>query len=427
MPTLLLALATCLALDDPEVDLYAGIRWTAAITLGFTLTIGLIPKVLDGKITQIGLEDYPLRFWVYVAVALGGLGLFYYFLRKWGKQSRKFLYCCTIGLTFVICIYANFFIATGKDNGESGAWYKPIAVEGASHLTLDHSQFSRLDVYNGMDNLGMFWKWPTIQAFQSMVPASVMDFYKSVGVPRDVASRPELRFIGLRALLSVKYLVQQNPGDTLNSPGWVFDSYQNGLKVWRNTNFIPMGFTYTNYVTQSEYNASTNKDLLLVKAILLSQKQIEQYGSLLSPIGMTGVYTTEESALAADAAARRTYTCSTFTTDNQGFAASITLPKKNLVFFSVPYDSGWSATVDGKPAKIERVNVGFMAVACDAGTSSIRFTYRTPGLDTGVRIAAASAALLTLYLLFVYRRVLLRRFGTPKNDRRMTPHDPLRP
>ena len=257
-------------------------------------------------------------------------------------------------------------------------------------------------VFNGMDNLPMFWNWPTIQAFQSVVPTSIMDFYKSIGVQRDVASRPGLSYIGLRALLSVKYLVIQNAGDTIESPGWVYDSYQDGMRVYRNTNFIPMGFTYTSYITNGEYNAVSNKDLLLVKAILLGKTQIKKYGNLLKPLSLAEVYKTTDDQLAADAAARRTHTCSSFKTDNQGFTASITLPKTNLVFFSVPYDSGWSATINGKPAEIEKVNVGFMAVKCAAGTSSIRFTYTTPGFKTGKIVTGVSAGVLAGYLYVSY-------------------------
>lgn len=411
MPTLLMSLATCMALEDPEIDYSAGLKWTFVITLAFALAIGLIPKMTNNKITQIGLEDYPLRFWVYVAIVLVGLVLLAVFMHRYGKNSTAFLYRATIVLTVTICIYANFFIATGKENGEDGAWYKSVAVEGAGKLTLDHSQFSRIDVYNGMDNLGMFWNWPTIQAFQSVVPVSIMNFYQSVGVQRDVASRPELQYIGLRALLSVKYLVQQYAGDTFISPGWVFDSYQNGMKVWRNTNFIPMGFTYTSYITNSEYQASQNKDLLLLKGILLNNTQIQKYSSLLTPLPLSAVYSTSEDQLAADSTARRTYTCSSFTTDNKGFSASITLPQDNLVFFSVPYDSGWRATVNGKPATIEKVNVGFMAVKCNSGTSSIRFQYTTPGLATGQAVTGASVVILIAYLLFLH-------YGLPRMKER---------
>ena len=61
--------------------------------------------------------------------------------------------------------------------------------------------------------------------------------------------------------------------------------------------------------------------------------------------------------------------CSDFTYDSYGFTAHYTSDKERLVFFSVPYESGWTATVNGEPVDIENVNIGFMAVKVPAGTS----------------------------------------------------------
>ena len=57
-----------------------------------------------------------------------------------------------------------------------------------------------------MDNQAMFWQMPTIQAFHSIVPGSIMEFYPSIGVTRDVGSRPETDVYGLRALTSTRWL-----------------------------------------------------------------------------------------------------------------------------------------------------------------------------------------------------------------------------
>ena len=45
---------------------------------------------------------------------------------------------------------------------------------------------------------------------------------------------------------------------------------------------------------------------------------------------------------------RRASACSVFQMTNSGFHAEITLDVPNLVFFSVPYDDGFTATVNGK-------------------------------------------------------------------------------
>ena len=68
-----------------------------------------------------------------------------------------------------------------------------------------------------------------------------------------------------------------------------------------------------------------------------------------------------------DCADRRASACSVFQMTNSGFHAEITLDTANLVFFSVPYDDGFTATVNGHEADILRVDEGLMAVLCPAG------------------------------------------------------------
>ena len=87
--------------------------------------------------------------------------------------------------------------------------------------------------------------------------------------------------------------------------------------------------------------------------------------------------------------------------ENSKFTAKIkTGNTGELVFFSIPYEDGWSATVNGQPADVEKVNVGFMAVAVPANTeSTIVFTYNTPGLMVGTIITAVGVIILAVYLI----------------------------
>ncbi len=56
------------------------------------------------------------------------------------------------------------------------------------------------------------------------------------------------------------------------------------------------------------------------------------------------------------------------------------------MFFSVPYDKGWSATVNNNSVEIIKANNGFMAVPIPEGGSIIRFDYKTPGATMGIVI-----------------------------------------
>ena len=70
----------------------------------------------------------------------------------------------------------------------------------------------------------------------------------------------------------------------------------------------------------------------------------------------------------------------------------------------MPYDDGVTATVNGQPARIERVDGGLMAVAAPAGENEIVFTYHTPGLAQSAAVAAGCTLVWAVYLFVSHRR-----------------------
>ena len=162
-----------------------------------------------------------------------------------------------------------------------------------------------------------------------------------------------------------------------------------------------MGFSYDFYITQEQYESlsESTRESVLLHCLVLSDEQIETYGDLLSP--MTNIYSLswDENQYKTDCKDRARTSCSSFAYTTSGFTAVSSGDKERLVFFSVPYESGWSATVNGEPVQVEQVSVGFMAVKVPAGESTIVFTYETPGLKIGAFISLISVLLLALYLL----------------------------
>ena len=84
--------------------------------------------------------------------------------------------------------------------------------------------------------------------------------------------------------------------------------------------------------------------------------------------------------------------------DNWGLTADIQLENSGLVFFPVPYDAGFSATVNGEEAPVLKVSGGMMAVPAQAGDNSIRLEYHTEGLNVSLALAAVSAVAFAGYL-----------------------------
>lgn len=438
MMELMWVFGTVSALEDTECDFDRGFRWTFGFTLGIAAGIGLMPSSIDkeaGKI-EFGLSKYPERFWTYVAIAFASLLLLYLLLPTLRSNYKSFLRKATAGVMAVAALYSLYFIGLGKTQSyDTHNFVIPYCLNGGADLNLpddpDDQSFYRSDFYDAMDNVPMYWQMPTIQAFHSIVPGSVMDFYDMIGVERGVGSRPGTSHYAIRGLLSVKYLFEYyNYGngkfttdDSTLMPGYTFYETQNGFDVYVNDAYIPMGFTYDYCISESELEdvSQTRRELIMLKALVVPDEIYESVCTILEPY--TDVYeysyTYDNYLLLCDE--RRQTTCSTFETDGDGFTAAITLDRENYVFFSVPREDGWAAQVDGQPAEIVTANVGFMAVKVPAGTHTITFTYQTPGLSTGILISIIALLLLLAYLMITHpldRRYAARK---PKSEPVLAP------
>jgi hypothetical protein len=418
MLTLMMSLATVAALQYSDVDWRRAVHWTLGITLGIALPIGLMPRSSNdssGQRTVYGLEDYPTRFWAYVAIALLSLALLVIIFQYYKRDRKKFLRLCTLGITLISVIYASYFIALGKtQSDDTHHWIIPYALNKGEDIDLpDSSRFSRIDVYDGMDNQAIFWQMPTIQAFHSIVPGSVMQFYPTIGVQRDVGSRPDVSVYGLRGLTSCRWLFDpESTGKSFTDsngitamPGWSYYATQNGCRIYQNDYFIPMGFSYDSYITRTEYDtfSESERHLLLLKAVVVEDSDVAKCSGILKHLNTDGQQYTQQ-AYFKDCLARRATSCSSFQYDSSGFTATFTSDTDRLVFFSVPWESGWSAQVNGKSADLIKVNVGFMAVRVPKGTSTIVFHYQTPGAKLGAAATAGGVGLFLFYWFFTRRK-----------------------
>ena len=113
----------------------------------------------------------------------------------------------------------------------------------------------------------------------------------------------------------------------------------------------------------------------MLKSLVLTNKQAEKYSDILSKYDPTAHSALTTESYKSFCREKQENSSSSFSYDSHGFKSEITLDKPQLVFFSVPYSDGWSATVNGKLVDVEKVNYGFMAVEAGSGENEIVFTY----------------------------------------------------
>ncbi len=164
----------------------------------------------------------------------------------------------------ISAVYSVFFIACGQSHSYDieNVMIKGL-IEGKVELDIDDDEYARIDVYDGVDNTGLYLGYPSINFFHSVVSSGITDFYVYIGITRSVASRPSAEYGSLRSLLSVKYLLDptidgakdftNDKGET-EIPGYKEVSRDDSYVVYENGNYIPIGFTYDYYITEEQLN-----------------------------------------------------------------------------------------------------------------------------------------------------------------------------
>jgi hypothetical protein len=89
---------------------------------------------------------------------------------------------------------------------------------------------------------------------------------------------------------------------------------------------------------------------------------------------------------------------------NAGVTLRATLDRRSVVVLADQLLDGWSVRVDGRPATPIRVNTVLRGVTADAGTHTIEWSYRVPGLRAGATLSAVALMALIALSLVAYRR-----------------------
>jgi uncharacterized membrane protein YfhO len=406
MPILIMSVMTAQAIDDDEIDFKGGIKICGAFLASYAI-ICCLPKKKDDKTVFFEITGDLGYFLLTLGIAFASLiALVYIAKRK--KLAKPFMetavvltVTASIGCTLATVIY-------GACTPSTAAEYIDASINGKDSVYEEVSEdnFFRVDMSENYDNYPMTWELPSMRAFQSVVSASIMDFYHSIGVTRDVASRADTSHYTLRGLFSVKYYYQKTSDNEKveiekELPGFKYLESNEYFDIYENTLYIPMGFAYNTYITQESADkmSASMRERIMIKSLILSDKQAEKYNDILTETKEEDYIGLSKSAYMQECMNKKLNSSSEFEFDSYSFKSKITLDKDSLVFFSVPYNSGWTAKVNGKNADVERVSNGFMAVKAYEGENTIEFSYRTSGLYEGFIISIIGLIGFIAYML----------------------------
>jgi uncharacterized membrane protein YfhO len=203
----------------------------------------------------------------------------------------------------------------------------------------------------------------------------------------------------LSAFACEKYVLTRNP-----VPWQVADHYQflkryGSAYLFRNRFFLPFGLTFNRYIPEEMFLQlpSSDKPLALLHAVVLSNQLAQHYRlpqmtleELRQQISTTPLPDT--------IAARRTAALIVHSFRQTRIDGTVRLDQKGVLVLQTPFDIGWHAFENGRPAPVFKVDAGLLGVALNQGEHAVQLRYRPPFVATGAAVSLASLLILVVSL-----------------------------
>ena len=422
---LLMTLATLFALRDVPrrhtwaIALGACAVLTLAITAPFLLPEGVL-AALPERLASIvrnrrtGAYSGDAFRWLSIALTLLGGGVMLLLITRPMRYARVLaIVCITAALQYAgyIAVSDSQLLSGGSEIGKGVYELPEIAEPTLSALDLPKPEgYSRIDYSPMLRNYGLLRGQSSLTCFTSLRSSIVGRFLSMAGMGYDESTTimPSYKDPALYALLSAGEY-HQWPQDAAMSDavpeGFTYSREENGASVYVSSEAVPMGFLQTTYTgTHHQRMDRETVGTVMLSAVTLDDAQMDALGDKLDRMQKLDVYAIPD--WQESAARLRENSCDTFTVSADGFTAHIDAKEAGLLVFTIPYDKGFSATVDGEKAEVILCDVAFMGVWVEPGEHDIVFTYRTRGLRLGMAMSVMAAVVLGAYVVLIRKKKL---------------------
>ena len=387
MLVLVLALATVKVLENTEnyPVIKSSILYSAIVSI-FYFAI----RFVNGGSFVYDVKKFTL----YYLVALAG-PLLFCVLKKLNRNSYKALLAFTMcGCVLTTALTLHFYQSL---NGNAEG-YKENFEAGLQLKTIDE-QYR----YNSANNVLMITGDASgIGAFCTTIENSSRRFatlfdQDSVNNTQNRTDVPELS-----ELLGGKYEISKDPGDNK-----VLDTVKarNATFYITERDACPIGFAVDYVITEEELRALPKKQraLALMQAAIVGEEDFYKLNGAAARGDVNSLDHDEADldTLIANTVANKV---SDFHRDSHGFTCTADYDRSRLLYFTVPWSSGWKVTVDGTETEIIDSG-GMMALSVPEGEHQIVFTYHTPGFRAGILVSIISFCVFFGFALITKKKI----------------------
>lgn len=327
-------------------------------------------------------------------------------IRSGEKPLWLFILLCLLAYEFIQEHHPSFtqrsVISKGLEANKEIPYFDD-SLAAIRSLTEPPNSFYRIEKEHWVLSLNdsMVQGYNALDSYNSLNHPSFVEFFKLFKTTRhhNVLQWKGREQDSLSDMLSVKYLLSKKRMQ--ESSELLPLSSIGDVHVYRRKGFLPFGFTYDNYMLDSDWGRLSPEDK--VRSMLhapIVKTPWSGHARRMSTLNGTDLDSYARSARRTDVLTIREFT-------EDRFSGTLNLNQEKLLFLSIPYDLGWTATVNGQVQPLQKVNFGFTGLVLHSGLNQIEFTYTPIGLQRGLMISFSS--LIILIMLLLYERSLRQR------------------
>ena len=334
-------------------------------------------------------------------------------LSRFGSY-RKYLLISLVLVVFIEMAYINYKtvndrVLLSKKDKQEKAGYDDYTLEAIGYIKAHDSQYFRVNkdftsnpaMHTSFNDAKVQGYYGTL-SYHSFNQKYYIRFLEEMNIITKGEESESRWAMGLRNrpllqnFASTKYNLCKMPASQVLKLSYDSIAKFGNVSVFRNRHFLPLGFTYDSYIPLSSFlKASSNVKEQIIQEAFIAEEPINLG---IKSFKMNDLKDTLQSytfnRFFYDIVSRKHDTLSITQFSENRIQGTISPTTKKLLFFSIPYDKGWHALIDGKPVQPILCNIGFMGLILEPGKHNVELFYHPPWFNESL--------LVTIITLLIY-------------------------
>jgi uncharacterized membrane protein YfhO len=337
------------------------------------------------------------------------------------------LILCVIEITYMSSITVNKRDVMTRNELNQKIGYNDYSVEAVAYLKkIDNGFFrvnkdfsSGLAIHTSVNDAKVQGYYGTSSYF-SFNQKNYIKFLGDLNVidPKDENSTRWARGVGDRPILfslaSGKYWLSKRTDNAIANIGFDSIAKFGDVKVYKNKYALPFGFTYNKIIRAEDFKklSPAQKDMVILRACVIDKDNLHEFNKIkLFDLADTLAPNTFENYMQYTNELKKDHLqISKFSENN--IVGTIHSNDAKILFFSIPFDEGWSALVNGNDCQLFKLNCGLTGMKISKGINKVNLSFTPRYQRLGLIVSFSS---FILFIIILISNVIINKKGIEKS------------